>query len=217
MRPGGQEGPASGSDRAAEAAAGQLGHELGPVQADRVESVAVPVGVDLVGQSALRLVGGVVVALGAQHAHQLLLVELHRSSVRRAPVVASVVGVTGGRKRGPAEPPGRTAGQARPARRTRKPPTAARTTASRSCPTAIPARSLANHVTDETRSTRATPRTSNPTRRSRRASREPEGTGPGADMRPTLPAGQSRRTIRISSRSSPRATPMAPGTRPTSV
>ena len=41
--------------------------------------------------------------------------------------------------------------------------------------------------------------------------------GSGADMGATLPAGQSRWTSRISSRSSPGATRMAPGTRPTSV
>src|SRR3954451_22499907 len=68
----------SGGERRPERAAGELVHQLGAVEPDLAERVAVPVGVDLVGQPVLDPVGGVVVALGAQHPHQLLLVEPHR-------------------------------------------------------------------------------------------------------------------------------------------
>ena len=120
----------------------------------------------------LDLVRGVVLALGAQQAHQLLPVQLHRFLRPRRDLVGECrrSGASyGGSARHPATcerrqaraPGGAGSRRCRPGRRRGRAGRCRR----RSAP--------AEPVTDDTRSTTATPRTSRPTSRSRRASREP--------------------------------------------
>ena len=217
-------GRRQGAIAAADPPAASFAMQLGAVQPDRRERVAVPVGVDLVGQPGLDLVRGVVVALVRSMLHELLLVELHRllrPRRRRRPVrslrrrLATAADGTRrsrwhGRRR---EAPGRSGPRDR---RSRKPPTPASTTARTSWPMPTTGLAAAEPASPTTRAARRR-RRGRAGRPAARGGRRGSRAGSGADMAPTLPAGQSRWTSRISSRSSPGATRIAPGTRPTSV